>query len=132
MFELETKWGKIRFSKNVIVRICTEAVRSTDGKAAILNFKGRHKTRPDLFNAPREIRPDSGDLIVEETEEGLVITMYLVLRFGASINGTVEHIIDRIYEQVESVMGEPPAKVNVTVTGTASRDIARRHIEFSR
>lgn len=132
MFEAETKWGKIRFSKNVIFRICTEAVKSTGGNAAILNFKGRHKTRPELFTAEPQIKEDSGDIVLEETDEGLVITLYLVLRFGASTTGTVEHIIDEIYEQVESVMGERPARVNVTVTGTASRDIARRHIEFSR
>ena len=40
--------------------------------------------------------------------------------------------IDHVYREMESVLGMRPANVTVIVTGTASKTIAKRSIEFSR
>lgn len=132
MFEMKTEWGEIRFSKNVITRIVTQAVESCRGNATIMNYRGKYKGVPGFFSRLTPKNVESGDIVIEETEEGLVLTVYIVIRFGASLNNTVDQIIDRIYDDTEDVLDLRPAQVKVIVTGTASRDIARRHLEFSR
>ena len=41
-------------------------------------------------------------------------------------------IIDYIYEETEKILGERPEKVTIVITGTVSKNVARRHIEVSR
>lgn len=133
MFELKTDWGEIRFSRNVIYRIVTNAVESCRGDATIMNYKGKKQRRfPGFFSRLTPKSVESGDIQLEETPEGLKITVYVVIRFGASLRKTVEQIITGIYEGAEEVLDLDLSKVTVVVTGTASRDIARRHLVFSR
>ena len=61
-----------------------------------------------------------------------MFTVYIVVRFGVSISSVANTMIDDIYKQMEDLFGQRPAQVKVIVTGTASRIIAKRHIEFSR
>ncbi|MFQ7473681.1 MAG: hypothetical protein ACLRLX_05695, partial [Anaerovoracaceae bacterium] len=52
--------------------------------------------------------------------------------FGASIKRNTGKIIDYIYEYMEKIIGIKPKNVKVIVTGTLSKNIAKRHIEVSR
>lgn len=132
MFDVETKLGQIHFSHNIINKIVMEAVESCEGKAQIHNYKGKYKNVvPDLASRINLYDDEAGSIELMETDEGIEIKVYIVLRFGASIRQTTASIIKYIYEYVEKIMGERPAKVTVVVTGILSRNIARRHIEVS-
>ena len=60
------------------------------------------------------------------------MVVYIVVKFGCSISQVTNEIIDYIYDKMETIMGERPEKVTVVVTGSVSKNIARRHIEVSR
>lgn len=113
-FDIETKLGNIHFSHNIINRIVENAIAECDGKVLLQNYRGG-------LNA-------SGVEFIE-TENGFRIKVYIVIKFGTSIKQTTSKIIDSIYENAEKILGEKPEKIKVIVTGVASKNIARRHIE---
>ncbi len=138
MFEKETDWGRIRFSKNVVYQICKNAVDSCDGAAAIMNYKGKgtNKGRNKgkglaLFQARRR-KIDTDDIVIEETEKGLLLTVYVAIRFGTSIAATAEKILDLIAGQMEEMLNVRPLQVKLINTATVSTDLVPRHMEFIR
>ena len=121
MFEKETDVGKIHFSRSVIERIIKDAVSGCDGKVFLNKYKGKY-----MSMVP------GGDYTAEETDEGLDITVYVVISFGASIGKYSKQMLEYIYSNVEKVMGERPHHVKIIVTGVQSKkDIARRHVEIT-
>ena len=133
MFDIETKLGKIHFPATVINRIVIEAVESCGGKVDILNYKGKYKNvMPWLASRMNLYREETGGIQVEETQDGLIITVYVVIHFGSSIKRVTEKLIDDIYENMERVMKIKPKTVKIIVTGTLSKNIVKRHIELSR
>ncbi len=133
MFDIETKLGEIRFPNNIINRIITESVGSCGGKAEVYKYKGKFKNMfPDLASKMNLYDEGAGGIEVTETENSIMIKVYVVIRFGNSIKKTTEQIIDNIYENMEKIMGIRPEKVTVVVTGTLSKNIAKRNIEVSR
>lgn len=133
MFDFETKLGDIRFSQSVINKIVMNAVEDSGGKALLHNFKGKYmNVVPGIASKINLYDEEAGSIEVIQTEAGLEIKIYVVLRFGTSIKNITGEIIDRIYEYTERILEQKPAKVTVVVTGILSKNIARRHIEVSK
>jgi len=132
MFEISNELGQIHFSKNVIYRICHDAAENCDGEVRIQNYKGRYQTKRPGLLTPRtaSIEEEGGAIEIQEADNGITIKVYIVVRFGVSISGAANTMIDHIYREVESVFGQKPLSVTVVVTGTASKTIAKRNIEF--
>jgi uncharacterized alkaline shock family protein YloU len=121
MFDKETALGQIHFPAGVIERIIKDAVNTCDEKVFLNKYKGKY-----MSMVP------GGDYTVEETEEGILITVYVVMAFGASIGKYSKRLLEYIYENVEKVMGSRPGRVTIVVTGLKSKDnIAKRHIEIT-
>lgn len=135
MFDVETKIGNIHFSKDILNKIIHEAVALCGGRVEINNYKGKYMNMvPGLASKMKMnlYSEDAGGIEIKELEEGVEICVYIVVKFGTSINNVTNTIIDFIYENTEKIMGQKPLKVTVIVTGTSSKNIARRHIEVSR
>ena len=133
MFDIETKLGEIHFPASTINRIVMEAVESCGGKVDILNYKGKYKNMmPWLASRMNIYKEEAGGIQVEETEEGMILTVYVVIHFGTSIKRVTEKLIDGIYENLERVMKIKPKTVKIVVTGTLSKNIVKRHIETER
>ncbi|MFR6257497.1 MAG: Asp23/Gls24 family envelope stress response protein, partial [Anaerovoracaceae bacterium] len=75
---------------------------------------------------------EAGGIHVKEEDGDIYIKVYIVMHFGASIKRNTGKIIDYIYEYMEKIIGIKPKNVKVIVTGTLSKNIAKRHIEVSR
>lgn len=120
MLEHKTDLGDIRFSRSVIERIVEDAADACDGKVQLLNYKGKYIG----------VIPGSS-IEFKETEDGALITAYIVVSFGASIRKYAGMMHQYIIDNVEKVMGEKPAAVKIIITGVQSREIARRHIEIT-
>ena len=120
MLEKNTKLGDIRFSKSVIARRLEDAAGSCGGNGAVFNFKSTYMT----------VIPNS-HFTFKEFPDGVEITVYVVVRFGASIRKYTKRMMDYIYDNVEKVMGERPKSVKIVVTGVQSKEIAKRHIEIA-
>ncbi len=120
MFEKETDLGQIHFSRSVIERIIKDAVSECDGKVFLSNYKGKYM----------RVVPGS-DYTIEQTDDGIDITVYVVIAFGAGIGRYSKQMLEHIYDNVEKVMGERPHYVKIVVTGVQSKkEIARRHVEI--
>lgn len=120
MFEKETDLGQIHFSRSVIERIIKDAVSGCDGKVFLSNYKGKYM----------RVVPGS-DYTIEQTDDGIDITVYVVIAFGAGIGRYSKQMLEYIYDNVEKVMGERPHYVKIVVTGIQSKkEIARRHVEI--
>lgn len=133
MFEVETKYGKISFSQNIINRIVVEAVEKCSGKAAILNYKGKYmNVVPGIASKMNIYDEEAGGIEIIRAGDGIALRVYIVIKFGSSIRQVTNEIIDYIYEETEKILGERPEKVTIVITGTVSKNIARRHIEVSR
>lgn len=133
MFDFDTKLGNIHFSNSVVNKVVTEAVESCGGKAEILNYKGRYKhVVPGIASWMNLYDEEAGGIHVKEEDGDIFIKVYIVIHFGASIKRTTNKIIDYIYEHMEKIMDVRPKNVKVIVTGTLSKNIAKRHIEVSR
>ena len=121
MFNRENDIGKIHFSTSVIERIIKDAVSTCDGKVSLGNYKGKYRGVGS-----------GGGIVLDETELGLDIVVYVVISFGAGIGKYSKQMIDYIKDNVEKVMGERPHNVRIVVTGVQSKkDIARRHVEIT-
>ncbi len=133
MFDFETKLGDIRFSQSIINKIVMRAVADSDGKALLHNFKGKYmNVVPGIASKINLYDEEAGSIEVVQTEGGLAIKVYVVLRFGTSIKSITGEIIDHIYEYAGRILEQKPSKVTVVVTGILSKNIARRHIEVSK
>ena len=133
MFEVETKLGDITFSPNIINKIAVDAVENCGGAAEILNYKGKYmNVVPGIASKMNLYDEEAGGIQVVDTENGVDIRVFIVMHFGASIKKTTEKIIDYMYEYTDKIMGERPHKITVVVTGTLSKNMAKRHIEVSR
>lgn len=133
VFEIETKYGKISFSQNLINKIVVGAVEHCGGKAVILNYKGKYmNVVPGIASKMNIYDEEAGGIEIIRAGSGIAVVVYIVVKFGCSINQITNEIIDYIYDKTETIMGGRPEKVTVVVTGTVSRNIARRHIEVSR
>ena len=126
--------GQIHFSRNVLYRICSDAADLCEGNVRLQNYKGRYTTkRPGLltaFTPQNEEDPDAVE--IQEADNGILLKVYVVVRFGISMNNAANTMIDHIYQEMESLFGQKPLSVTIVVTGTASKTIAKRHIEFIR
>jgi len=136
MLEEKTEFGNIRFSTNVIKKIVTDAVHLTEGNVYIYHYRGKYQNAARDITAKRTLyngdKGDPGSILVADTDTGLKIAVWIVVKFGTSIKTTCVDIIDYIFENVEKVMGEKPEIVKVIVTGVESNEIAKRNLEYSK
>ena len=135
MLEMNTDLGEIRFSTNVIKKIVTDAVHLCEGKVYIYHYKGKYQnamtgitTKMTLYNGDRG---DPSAIEVVDSENGLSITTYLVVKFGTSIRTSCIDILYYISRSVETVFGEKPESIKLIVTGIESNEIAKRNLEYS-
>ena len=120
MLEKTNELGEIRFDKGVIESIVRNAANEWDGRVSLHNFKGKYK--PSI---------PGNEIVFAETPDGMEIAAFVVIKFGTSINGCCNRMIEKIREDVKSALGEDVKSVKIIVTGIQSREIARRHIEFA-
>ena len=133
MFDITTETGEIRFSQNVIYTIVDRAVDSCEGKAELNNYKGKAKKRgKDKSKEKGKTPVDKSNIEVDYKDGKLRITVYITVKFGNSIKEITESIMDKIYEDMQQILGRTPFTTKIIVTGIVSKDTARRHLEFIR
>lgn len=124
MYQLKNEKGMIALHKNIIANIMTEAIAEFDEKVFLCTQKGKlplHEPKNFLMM----------DIIF--TNQQLEVKVYLLVRFGTSINLITNKILDKAYEDIESLLGICPSKITLVVSGIISKQtIVKRNIEVSR
>ena len=121
----ENQLGKIEFDERIIGNIIRRAADSFEGRVMLSGAKGRIKK-----NSPKDKNSDDITFMnMKNTEDGYVIDIYIVLKFGTSIRRTSNELIAVVREQVEKITELNISKVRVIITGMLSKNFSRRHIE---
>lgn len=104
--------GAIQISEEVVAAIVTHAAAEVDGMTGLMTANvGDVLTGNNKKFTSRGVR-------VETTEEGLVITLYIVVRYGCSIEEVATKVQEAAYSALESMTGfEVKTTVNVHVGG---------------
>ncbi|MEA4987017.1 MAG: Asp23/Gls24 family envelope stress response protein [Anaerovorax sp.] len=128
LYKIQTENGTITVFKEAIVAIISRVMEQFDGKVLIANQKGR------ISNLMAKIggKEDGGTIEITNGKKGLDIRIYVLIRFGSSINKTTELIIDQIKTEVEKGTDIPVNSVSVVITGVVSKQVARRNIEIKK
>ena len=125
VYTIETDLGNITVTKMAIGKIVTKAVGKWNGKVLITNHKGK------LTNIMTRLTGNdvSNYMDIDFEEEGLDLKIYAAVKFGTSIGTVTNSLIEDIHDGIKKTIGIEPLSVSVVVTGTISRNIARRNIE---
>ena len=133
MFTIDTTHGTIHYDENIVRKIISRGVEEFDGKVLLYNNTKRIPGLPSGRSKSGNLQTGGANTVkIEETDLGTQITVYIVVKFGMSINEATNGLIDYIYEYMEKIMRISPVRVTVVVTGVLSKNLVRRNIEVSR
>lgn len=125
LYKEETENGSITIEKAVIAKIVSETVAQFNGKVIISNYKNKTTT----FAAKIGVTDDINNMDISMGSKGLDIKLYVMVRFGTSIGMVTNTLINDIHKNVCRYTSIEPNSVAVVVTGTISKNIAKRKIE---
>lgn len=126
MITVETELGTIKVAKSVIGNIIMDVIDSFEGKVILSNSRGKI---PNQLAQKIGTKEEFSEIVIDLTENGLEIKLYVVLRFGTSIKATTGKMIDDIKSLVKENTAMNVNEIMVTITGMMSKHIAPRHIE---
>ncbi|WP_324824003.1 Asp23/Gls24 family envelope stress response protein [Sinanaerobacter sp. ZZT-01] len=128
LYKIQTENGTITLFKEAVAAIIIRVMETFAGKVLIANQKGKIYH----FIARVSGKEDGGTIEIVNGKKGFDIRIYVLIRFGSSINKTTELIIEQIKNEVEKGTGVPVNSVSVVITGVFSKQIARRNIEIKK
>lgn len=121
----KTYLGEIEISRSVLTRAVLDAVNAMDGQVLVTNKKGKLQSTGGRFGG------DAADSIDIEVEgDNVLIRVYLIVRFGISMKQTTDALSEKIRKGIMKVTGIAPSTVILHVTGTLSKRVAPRDIEY--
>ena len=109
-----------------IDEIIADTLRPYEDKVWLANYKG-----PVSDVMVRLGNFDSlAETVVKMTEKGLFIRLYVMLRFGLSINETTAGIMDNLAFSLLEYIELPIYNIEIIVTGMLSKNVAKRNIKM--
>lgn len=125
----ETEYGEIMVTTHAVGTLILDIIDQFDGKVLLSNHKGRVSGLVSRLSGSDGI----DNMEISFSDDGTPeIKIYVVIRFGTSIAKTTNKIIEDIHAAVTTVFGREPSSIFVVVSGTISKNIARRNIEVSK
>ena len=120
-----TEIGEIEISRSVLTRVVLDAVQAMDGQVLVTNKKGKLQGTGGRFGG------DAADTIEIEVEgDRILIRLHALMRFGLSMQQLSDTLSERIRKGIVKVTGIAPSTVIIHVTGTLSKKVAPRDIEY--
>ena len=128
MITITTDMGEITLAKSVIGNIVMDVIDSFDGKVIFSDSKGRVNKLAYKLGTKEE----ANNIQVEQTENGIDLRVFVVLRFGTSIKDTTNRIINDIRSEVKAATGMTVENLSVVITGMLTKNkLAPRRIEVT-
>ena len=104
--------GVIHIAEDVIAAIVADAVKDVEGVGAASQTAGE---QPSGKKAVRNVR-------IEQVEDGVVVDMYLMARYGFAIPEVARKVQDAVSNAVGGMTGFPVKEVNVHIGGISFND----------
>ena len=118
--------GTVNIDDSVICQIIEETVEAEfKGRVWISNKKSQVSSFMTKFGG-RNVTDD----IEMYLERGQVyVKMYIIIKFGLSIKGTTDELIQRLKETIEEKSLMPVKEVTLVVNGVMAKHVVKRYIE---
>lgn len=128
VLEKETKYGMISVSDNTIMQVVMGSLEKYRGIMVPASGRGKivHRRNRNPKNGP------VCDIEIGNIKQRLDISIYVVLKFGASIKKTTEAAAEEVRKAVYEATGSDPRRIRIVITGVQSRKTARRNIEVEK
>lgn len=123
MYKIETHCGIVRISKAVIGDVIKDALADFHKSVYLVNRKGAGM---GSFGWP--YRPGAGNLIEVSAKERIHITVYVIIRFGVSIEAMTEKMSAAMRGALADKLELEPDSLIIHILGVKSKDIAKRNI----
>ena len=116
--------GAVSINHSVVDEMIADAFLSCEDKAWLANYQGAVSDvtiRLRNYDALAE-------KVVNMSEKGIFIRLYIMLRFGSSISEVTAGIMDRLAYSILEYLELPIDNIEVVVTGILSKNVAKRNI----
>jgi uncharacterized alkaline shock family protein YloU len=118
-----SEFGTIKISDSVPGAALRRVIADMEGRAVLSTPKGR----PIRFSA--RAAGDEYSFIETEYVDGSVdITVYIIVRFGVSIQTVVREVAGGVRAELARVLDIKPNLVRVVITGVQSQNLSKRNI----
>jgi len=114
--------GDVKIADNVIAVCAINAVMKTDGVAGLTGGITDSITESLLGRESL-----SKGVKVDQTEEGIVLDIYLIVYYGVKIPDVAWNIQNRVKEEIETMTDKKVARVNIHVQGVAAAEKGTQH-----
>lgn len=126
--KIENEYGDIIYGNRIIVQLIVHKIEKYKDTIWITNSKGRRintlsRSFGIEFEDCIEIYNDSNEYNIE---------IYIMLRFGKSITDITNIIFDDVCKVLKENLDIKPNNIAITITGTISKNVAKRNIRVSR
>lgn len=115
--KVETDLGSVNITKDVIANIAGSSAIECYG---LVGMATRSATS-GIVNLLKKENLSKG-VKIEETDEGLLIDLFVIVQFGTKISVVAENIIEQVRYNVENQTGLKVKKVNVNIEGMKVQD----------
>ena len=127
IIRLNNTQGAVSFNGILLDQIINRALKPWEGRVWIANYKGRSS---DKVVKSGNLEPLE-EKIISTTETGVFIRLYLMLRFGTSIETSARSIITSIAGDITECLDLPIDDIQLVITGLISEKAAKRDIVIS-
>ncbi len=107
---ISNEYGSIKIRKDVVSQIAGAAAIECYGLVGMVSFGHTG----DFMRMLKRDQLSKG-VKIEETDEGLIITLSVIVQFATKISVVAENIISQVKYSVEKQTGLSVAKVNINI-----------------
>lgn len=127
IYQKNTNIGQISVAKNVVTEIIYKVVRVFGNNVVVDNYaKSSNKLYYKMSGGA-----DSNAIEITNSESGIAIKIYIMVKFGTSISKVSKLIISAVNEGFEKTFGMKPSSTEVIITGVFSKNVVRRNIKVT-
>ena len=114
--------GDVKIADSVIAVCAINAVMKTDGVAGLTGGITDSITESLLGRESL-----SKGVKVDQTDEGIVLDIFLIVYYGVKIPDVAWNIQNRVKEEIETMTDKKVARVNIHVQGVAAAEKGTQH-----
>ncbi|MGX5377414.1 Asp23/Gls24 family envelope stress response protein [Ligilactobacillus sp. LYQ135] len=111
--KIQNQLGKIDISNDVIATVVGGAATEIFG---IVGMASKNQIRDNLNEILKRDNYSKG-VVVRQTEEGIVIDVYIIVGYGTKISEVCRNVQEKVKYNLDSMLGVTAQAVNVIVQG---------------
>ena len=120
--KIENENGSININRRIIEKIVKYTIAKYPEVISLTNSKGQ------ISNIVSRIADDSHLVDVTNQDTDITVKVYIIMKFGVSINNTTQKIINEIKKNIHEAINIMPDTVYIFIKGIKAKKIAKRDI----